>query len=126
MGSGSFECWSGRVRLSFSLRILNKTMKRTLYALTAAFLTLSTLSQTVRAQVDSAPVMEATAISREDAMKKYPPPRGGYPVAEMNTTAESTAGIYKSPYSSRRFDCRQIKKNQLVLDPFAKKVFALP
>jgi hypothetical protein len=74
-----------------------------------------------------APAVPATPISYQDAMKKYPPPAGGYPVAERARMGQGqTPGIYQSPYSSRRFDCREIKPNELVLDPFAKKVFRLP
>jgi hypothetical protein len=69
---------------------------------------------------------KATPISKEEAMKKYPPPKGGYPVAEVNTAPGQTGGFFKSPYSRHMFDCREIMKNQLILDPYAKKVFARP
>jgi len=85
-----------------------------------------TLAETAAAQM-AAPAVPATPISQQDAMKKYPPPPGGYPVAERARMGQGqTPGIYQSPYSSRRFDCREIKANELVLDPFAKKVFRLP
>jgi hypothetical protein len=70
---------------------------------------------------------KATPISKQEAMKKYPPPRGGYPVAERPTEMRATGGFYKSPYPPyTNYDCREIKKNQLVLDTHVKKVFALP
>jgi hypothetical protein len=84
------------------------------------------LTETARAQV-GAPPTPATPISQQDAMKKYPPPAGGYPAAERPRMGEGqTGGIYISPYSGRRFDCRDLKGTNLVLDPFAKKVFRLP
>lgn len=96
-----------------------------LTALTLSFSAVA-LTETVLAQV-GAPVTPATPISQQDAMKKYPPPPGGYPAAERPRMGQGqTGGIYISPYSGRRFDCREVKGNELVLDPFAKKVFKLP
>ena len=104
-------------------------MKKNWFTLFAALIMgLSNIpfSKTAAAQV-GAPVVPATPISYQEAMKKYPPPPTGYPVAERARMGQGqTPGIYQSPYSSRRFDCREIKANELVLDPYAKKVFRLP
>jgi hypothetical protein len=104
-------------------------MKKNWFAVFAALIVgLSGLTfvHTAAAEI-GAPATPATPISLQDAMKKYPPPSGGYPVAERARMGQGqSAGIYQSPYSGRRFDCREIKANELVLDPFAKKVFRLP
>ncbi len=102
-------------------------MKTKSFALfSALILCLCGMVGTIRAQ---APLEKAVPITKEEAMKKYPPPRGGYPVADKPTIDEmrATGGIFKSPYPPyTRYDCREIKKNELVLDTRVKKVFALP
>lgn len=76
---------------------------------------------TVRSAGDDAVV--AKAVTKEEAAKKYPAPRGGYPRAEVGHLA---SGIYKSPYPPyTTFDCRGIK-GQMVLDSHVNKVFLLP
>src|SRR5436190_23015228 len=103
-----------------------KKMSLPILAAITVALSSVTFSDKAVAQI-AAPVIEAKAISQAEAMKKYPPPPGGYPVAERARMGEGqTAGIYKSPYSGRSYDCREIKKDELVLDPIAKKVFRLP
>jgi hypothetical protein len=64
-------------------------------------------------------------ITKEEAVKKYPPPNGksyppGIPVAT------STGGFMRSPYSSRIYDCRKLKHGALILDEGVNKVFANP
>ena len=68
-------------------------------------------------------MMEGTCISKEDAAKKYPPPKGGYPVAALGPEG---SGIVPSPYSGRMIDCRNCPAHSLVVDPSAKKVFQKP
>lgn len=68
--------------------------------------------------------LEGECISKEDAMKKYPPPKGGYPVAQLGPEG---SGIVPSPYNSGRMvDCRKCPPHSLIVDPFAKKVFQKP
>jgi hypothetical protein len=65
------------------------------------------------------------AITPEEAQKKYPPPKGGYPMGERDPHKPS--GIVDSPYPPRtEFDCSQIPKGGLVLDTRANKVFVRP
>jgi hypothetical protein len=65
---------------------------------------------------------EAQFITQEEAAKKYPPPKGGYPIA----VKAGTPGYFTSPYSSKVFNCKKIKNGGLVLDPHAKQVFVRP
>jgi len=68
-------------------------------------------------------------ISKEEAAKKYPPRRGGYPTAETTqgpNTGMSTT-ILTSPYPPHhRFDTSGINRGALILDPYAKHVFIKP
>ena len=86
-----------------------------------SLLTLFSLATTAWAQMGR-PIETAKGIRIEEAQKKYPVPKGGYPPA----TEEGRSGIYRSPYTGHSFDCRDVKKNEVVLDPVAKKVFRLP
>ena len=71
------------------------------------------------------PVMEATAITKADAEKKYPPPKSGYPPA--NRDAHDASGLVTSPYPPyQKYDCAKIAHGGLVLDIRAKKVFVRP
>ena len=68
--------------------------------------------------------LEGKCITKEEAMKQYPPPKGGYPVANLGPEG---SGIVPSPYNSGRMvDCRNCPPHSLVVDPFAKKVFQKP
>jgi hypothetical protein len=70
-------------------------------------------------------VMEAQAITKEDAQKKYPPPSNGYPTAQRDPHEKS--GIIASPYPPyQQYDCSKINHGALVLDIRAKKVFVRP
>lgn len=64
----------------------------------------------------------AKAISKEEAAKKYPPgPKGYLPgIPARSRGASASQGFYRSPYSSKMYDCRQIKGGDLVLDTYAK------
>jgi hypothetical protein len=71
-------------------------------------------------------VMQATAITKADAEKKYPPPRGGsYPPGTRD--AHDASGLVSSPYPPyQKYDCAKIAHGGLVLDIRAKKVFLRP
>jgi hypothetical protein len=68
-------------------------------------------------------------VSKEEAAKKYPPPSSkGYPEALPSETANTGTGggFFKSPYSSRMYDCRKVKSGTLILDKSVNKVFVRP
>ncbi len=68
--------------------------------------------------------LEGKCITKEEALKKYPPPKGGYPVANLGSEG---SGIVPSPYNSGRMvDCRKCPAHSLIVDPFANKVFQKP
>ncbi|HVD96033.1 MAG TPA: hypothetical protein VNE84_07855 [Candidatus Limnocylindria bacterium] len=70
-------------------------------------------------------VIEAQAITKEDAQKKYPPPSNGYPAAQRDPHEKS--GNVTSPYPPyQKYDCSKIAHGALVLDIRAKKVFVRP
>lgn len=70
--------------------------------------------------------MEATAITKADAEKKYPPPHGGnYPPGSRDP--HEASGLVTSPYPPyQKYDCSKISHGALVLDVRAKKVFVRP
>ena len=71
------------------------------------------------------PVMTATAITKADAEKKYPPPGGHYPPATRNPSYPS--GVVMSPYPpNQQYDCSKVAHGGLVLDIRAKRVFVYP
>ena len=73
------------------------------------------------------PVIEATAITKADAEKKYPPPQGGhYPPGTRNP--HDPSGVVTSPYPPyQQYDCsKKVAHGGLVLDIRAKKVFVYP
>ncbi|MGE5207923.1 MAG: hypothetical protein ACM3KL_01190 [Alphaproteobacteria bacterium] len=71
-------------------------------------------------------VIEATAITKADAEKKYPPPHGGgYPAASRNP--HDASGVVTSPYPPyQQYDCKKVNHGGLVLDIRAKHVFVYP
>jgi hypothetical protein len=70
-------------------------------------------------------VMKATAITKADAEKKYPPPRGGYPPGTRD--AHDMTGLVTSPFPPyQKYDCSGIAHGGLVLDFRAKHVFVRP
>ena len=83
----------------------------------------------VWAQAGSQGAIEAKEISKEEAAKKYPPPAGKTSYLP-GTRAEGSEkeGFYRSPYSSKVFDCRKLKSGALILDTYARppQVFARP
>jgi hypothetical protein len=67
----------------------------------------------------------ATQISPQDAAKKYPAPKGKYPMGERDP--HKPDGIVNSPYPPRtEFDCSQVPHGGLVLDTHVNKVFVRP
>jgi hypothetical protein len=70
--------------------------------------------------------MTATAITKADAEKKYPPPQGGhYPLGSRNPHYPS--GVVSSPYPPYQdYDCSKVAHGGLVLDIRAKRVFVYP
>ena len=73
----------------------------------------------------SHPAMQATAITKEDAQKKYPPKGGAYPLANRNP--HDPSGIVTSPYPPyQQYDCSKVNHGGLVLDVRAKHVFVYP
>ena len=82
---------------------------------------------------DSSPVSQqgkggatvATQISPQDAAKKYPAPKGKYPMGERDP--HKADGVVNSPYPPRtEFDCSNIPHGGLVLDTHVNKVFVRP
>jgi hypothetical protein len=70
-------------------------------------------------------VIVATAITPQDAAKKYPARNGRYPMGERDP--HKASGIVSSPYPPHTdFDCSNIAHGSLVLDPRANKVFVRP
>jgi hypothetical protein len=70
-------------------------------------------------------VMGATAITKADAEKKYPPPKAGYPPGSRDP--HDASGLVTSPYPPyQKYDCAKIAHGGLVLDIRAKKVFVRP
>lgn len=70
-------------------------------------------------------VMEATAITKADADKKYPPADGHYPAASRNP--HDPSGVVTSPYPPyQQYDCSKVNHGGLVLDTRAKHVFVYP
>ncbi len=71
-------------------------------------------------------VIEASAITKADAEKKYPPPQGSkYPVATRD--AHDKSGVVTSPYPPyQQYDCSKVNHGGLVFDIRAKHVFVYP
>lgn len=68
-------------------------------------------------------------VTPEEAAKKYPPPAGkSYPEGLPAEFAQTSTGggFFKSPYSSRVYDCRKVKSGVLLLDKSVNKVFVRP
>jgi len=69
---------------------------------------------------------QATAITKAEAEKKYPPPHGGsYPPGTRN--AHDPSGVVVSPYPPHEsYECSKIAHGGLVLDVKVNKVFVRP
>jgi len=69
--------------------------------------------------------IEAKAISKEEAQKKYPAKGGGYPTATRDP--HDPTGVVQSPYPPHeRYDCSKVAHGGLVLDARANQVFVRP
>ena len=68
----------------------------------------------------------ATPITKEEAAKKYPPPKSGqYPTGERDP--HKASGVVDSPYPPHtEYDCSKINHGDLVLDTRVNKVFVRP
>ena len=67
----------------------------------------------------------ATPITPQEAAKKYPAPKGKYPMGERDP--HKADGVVNSPYPPRtEFDCSNIPHGGLVLDTHVNKVFVRP
>jgi hypothetical protein len=67
----------------------------------------------------------ATQITPQEAAKKYPAPKSGYPMGERD--AHKMSGLVNSPYPPHtEFDCSQVPRNGLVVDTRTNKVFVRP
>ena len=71
------------------------------------------------------PVMTGEAITKEDAEKKYPPGKSGFP--RGNRDPHDPSGVGASPYPPyQKYDCSKVNHGGLVVDVRAKKVFIYP
>jgi hypothetical protein len=67
----------------------------------------------------------ATPITPQEAAKKYPAPKGKYPMGERDP--HNADGVVTSPYPPRTaFDCSNVPHGGLVLDTHVNKVFVRP
>jgi len=74
----------------------------------------------------SRPIVQGKAITKAEAEKQYPPPKGGgYPMGERDP--HDPPFVITSPYPPhQKFDCSKIARGGLVLDTTANKVFVSP
>jgi hypothetical protein len=70
-------------------------------------------------------VIEATAITKADAEKKYPPPTGGYPTGQRDP--HESSGLVISPYPPhQKYNCSKVAHGGFVVDVKTNKVFVRP
>ena len=70
-------------------------------------------------------IIVATPITKEEAAKKYPAPRSGYPPGDRTYT--HIPGHILSPYPPHQeYECSKIAHGELVLDTHVNKVFVRP
>jgi hypothetical protein len=82
-------------------------------------------SQVSKASQGASGSVVAQQITPEEAAKKYPAPKGKYPMGERDP--HKADGIVNSPYPPRTdFDCSKIPHGGLVLDTHVNKVFVRP
>jgi hypothetical protein len=112
--------------------LLNTSIMKTksLKTISTVVASVFVLSTTLYAQgIDSRighAVIEATAITKADAEKKYPPPAGGYPTGQRDP--HDPSGLVSSPYPPhQKYDCsKKVAHGGLVLDVKVNKVFVRP
>jgi hypothetical protein len=82
-------------------------------------------SQVSKQAQGSGGALVATPITPQEAAKKYPAPKGKYPMGERDP--HKASGLVSSPYPPHtEFDCSQVPHNGLVLDTRVNKVFVRP
>jgi hypothetical protein len=130
-----FEFAARSIRLNSLLRsvLARKNMKpkftKTITTVVAALFALGTTlyAQGTDSRINQGHrVIEATAITKADAEKKYPPPKGGtYPPATRD--AHEKSGVVTSPYPPyQQYDCSKVNHGGLVVDIRARHVFVYP
>ena len=68
---------------------------------------------------------QATAITKAEAEKKYPPRGGSYPTGQRD--AHDPSGVVVSPYPPHeKYDCSKVAHGGLVVDVKVNKVFVRP
>ena len=84
----------------------------------------SRIGSIARERVDHGAV-EAKAITKAEAEKKYPMKGGAYPTGQRD--AHDASGIVVSPYPPHeKYDCSKVAHGALVVDTKANKVFVRP
>ena len=69
--------------------------------------------------------IEAKAITKAEADKKYPVKGGAYPTGERDP--HDPSGVVRSPYPPNdKYDCSKVAHGGLVVDVKANKVFVRP
>jgi hypothetical protein len=92
-------------------------------AMVLAFFVLGTVSSFASGAGD---VIMPKEITKEEAAKKYPLPAGKASYPQAISAPTSTGGFFQSPYSSRVYDCRKVKKGACIVDEGVNKVFLRP
>jgi len=83
------------------------------------------VSSNQAAQKGAGGALVAKQISPQEAAKKYPAPKGKYPMGERDP--HKASGLVNSPFPPHtEFDCSQVPHNGLVLDTRVNKVFVRP
>jgi hypothetical protein len=82
-------------------------------------------SQVSKQAQGSGGALVATQITPQEAAKKYPAPKNGYPMGERDP--HKMSGLVNSPYPPHtEFDCSKVPHNGLVVDTRVNKVFVRP
>ena len=69
--------------------------------------------------------IEAKAITKAEADKKYPVKGGAYPTGQRDP--HDPSGVVRSPYPpNEKYDCSKVAHGGLVVDVKANKVFVRP
>jgi hypothetical protein len=111
--------------------------KKSLKILSASTIALFVLGSTVYAQGTDSRIgsiarkqqekqaIEAKAITKTEAEKKYPMKGGAYPVGQRDP--HEASGIVVSPYPPHeKYECSKVAHGALVVDTKANKVFVRP
>jgi hypothetical protein len=111
--------------------------KKSLKILSASAIALFVLGTTVNAQGTDSRIgsiarergekqaIEAKAITKAEADKKYPMKGGAYPPGQRDP--HDASGIVVSPYPPHdKYDCSKVAHGGLVVDTKANKVFVRP